>query len=124
MSLKGHGSYVIASEDSKVEGQKLQRDDTQDALQAVDTVRHFDGTAGVLDGLIIIFIADYYGTALKKKKKYIGQRVLLFNTIDFHTFRSHICCRLVTVMKSHSTEASLLFIGVKDQRCGTEDCVI
>lgn len=71
MSLKGHSSYVIASEDSKVEGQKLQRDDTQDALQAVDTVRHFDGTAGVLYGLIIIFIADYNGAALKKR--YIGQ---------------------------------------------------
>lgn len=111
-----------------MEGQKLQRDDTQDALQAVDTVRHFDGTAGVLYGLIIIFIADYNGAALKKgtsvKEEKLKTAYAALNTIDFNTFRSHICCRLVTVMMSHSTEASLLFIGVKDQRCGTEDCEI
>ena len=52
-----------------MEGQQLQRDDTQDALQAVHTVRHFDSAAGVLDGLIIIFVTDHNRTALSKPDK-------------------------------------------------------
>lgn len=47
-----------------MEGQQLQRDDAQDALQAVHTVRHFDVAAGVLDGLVIVFVTDYNGAAL------------------------------------------------------------
>ena len=47
-----------------MEGQQLQRDDAQDALQAVHTVRHFYGAAGVLDGLIIVFVADHNGPPL------------------------------------------------------------
>ena len=51
-----------------MEGQQLQRYDAQDALQAVHTVRHVDGAAGVLDGLVIIFVADHNRTALYGKK--------------------------------------------------------
>lgn len=47
-----------------MEGQQLQRDDAQDALQAVHTVRHFDGAAAVLDGLVIVFVIDHDGAAL------------------------------------------------------------
>lgn len=47
-----------------MEGQQLQGDDAQDALQTVHTVRHFDGAAGALDGLIIIFVTDHDGTPL------------------------------------------------------------
>lgn len=57
-------TYVVTSEDSQVEGQQLQRDDAQDALQAVHTVRHFDGAAGVLYGLVIVFVTDHNGAAL------------------------------------------------------------
>lgn len=47
-----------------MEGQQLQWDDAQDALQAVHTVRHFDGAAGVLDGLVVIFVTDHNRPAL------------------------------------------------------------
>ncbi len=47
-----------------MEGQQLQRDDAQDALQAVHTVRYFDGAAGVLDGLVIVFVTDHNGATL------------------------------------------------------------
>lgn len=47
-----------------MEGQQLQRDYAQDALQAIHTVRHFDGAAGALDGLIIIFVTDHDGASL------------------------------------------------------------
>lgn len=64
MQMVRNCTYVETSEDSQVEGQQLQRDDTQDALQAVHTVRHFDGAAGVLDGLVIVFVTDHDGAAL------------------------------------------------------------
>lgn len=50
-----------------MEGQQLQRDDAQDALQAVHTVRHFDGAARVLDGLMIVFVTDHDGASLQIK---------------------------------------------------------
>lgn len=50
-----------------MEGQQLQRDDAQDALQAVHAVRHFDGVARVLDGLVILFVTDDDGAALPNK---------------------------------------------------------
>lgn len=57
-------TYVEASEDGQVEGQQLQRDDAQDTLQAVHTVRHFDGAARVLDGLMIVFVTNHDGASL------------------------------------------------------------
>lgn len=51
-----------------MEGQQLQRDDAQDALQAVHAVRHFDGAAGVLDGLVVVFVADHDGATLQREK--------------------------------------------------------
>lgn len=45
-------------------GKQLQWDDAQDALQAVHTVRHFDGAAGVLSRLVIVFFTDHDGAAL------------------------------------------------------------
>lgn len=48
-----------------MEGQELQWDDTEDALQAVHTVGHVDGVAGVLDGLVIVFVADHDGPTLQ-----------------------------------------------------------
>lgn len=50
-----------------MEGQQLQGDDAQDALQAVHAVRHFDRVARVLDGLVILFVADDDGAALQIK---------------------------------------------------------
>lgn len=57
-------TYVKTSEDRQVEGQQLQRDDAQDALQTVHTVRHLNVAAGALDGLVIIFVADHNRAAL------------------------------------------------------------
>lgn len=59
-----------------MEGQQLQWDDAQDALQAVYTVRHFDGAAGVLDGLVVIFVTDYNRAALAGKN--LLQGILTF----------------------------------------------
>lgn len=56
-----------------MEGQQLQRDDAQDALQAVHTVRHFDGAAGVFDCLVIVFVTDHDGAALLNQTKQICQ---------------------------------------------------
>lgn len=53
-----------------MEGQQLQWDDTEDPLQAVDTVGHIDGAAGVLYGLVIIFITDHDGPTLENKFKW------------------------------------------------------
>lgn len=50
-----------------MEGQQLQWDDAKDPLQAVDTVGHIDGAAGVLYGLVIIFITDHDGPTLENK---------------------------------------------------------
>lgn len=50
-----------------MEGEQLQRDDAQDALQAVHAVRHFDGAARVLRRLVIVFVADHDGAALEIK---------------------------------------------------------
>lgn len=47
-----------------MEGQQLQGDDAKDALETVNTVRHFDSAAGALDGLVIIFVTDHNRTAL------------------------------------------------------------
>lgn len=57
-------THVVVSEDSQMEGQQLQRDDAQDALETVHTARHFDGAAAVLDGLVIVFVTDHDRTAL------------------------------------------------------------
>lgn len=51
-----------------MEGQQLQGDDAQDALQAVHAVRYFDGAAGVSDGLLVVFVADDDGTPLQKER--------------------------------------------------------
>lgn len=37
--------HIKAPEHSQVEGEQLQGDDTQNTLQTVHTVRHFDGAA-------------------------------------------------------------------------------
>lgn len=59
-----------------MEGEQLQRDDAQDALQAVHAMRHFDAVGGPfmvidvidgldgLDGLVILFVADHDGAPL------------------------------------------------------------
>ena len=65
---RGGNTHIVTSEDSQVEGQQLQRDDAQDALQAVHTVRHFDGAARVFDGLVVIFVTNHNGTALWIKR--------------------------------------------------------
>lgn len=61
-------SYIVSSEHSQVEGQQLERDDTEDPLQTVHTVRHFNSTARVLCGLIVVLIADHYRTTLKAQQ--------------------------------------------------------
>lgn len=58
-------SYIVSSEHSQVERQQLERDDTEDPLQAVHTVRHFDIAARVLYGLVVVLVADHYGTTLR-----------------------------------------------------------
>lgn len=58
-------SYIISSEDGQVEGQQLEWDDAEDPLQAVHAVRHFNSTARVLYGLVVVLVTDHYGTTLK-----------------------------------------------------------
>lgn len=60
-----------------MEGQQLQWDDAQDALQAVHTVRHFDGAAGVLDGLVVVFVTDDNGATLQMKRSTSSIGVIL-----------------------------------------------
>lgn len=55
--------HVKAPEHSQVEREQLQGDDTQDALQTVHTVRHFDGAARALGGLVVILVTDHDGSA-------------------------------------------------------------
>ena len=57
-------THVKAPEHSQVEGEQLQGDDTQNALQTVHTVRHFDGAARALGSLVVIFVTDHDGSAL------------------------------------------------------------
>lgn len=58
-----------------MEGQQLQWDNAQDALQAVHTLRHFDGAGRIFDGFVVIFVTDQNGptleinTGLKTTKK-------------------------------------------------------
>lgn len=51
-----------------MEGQQLQGDDAQDALQAVYALRYFDGATGVSDGLLVVFVADDDGTPLQMEQ--------------------------------------------------------
>lgn len=69
----GWSTYVVTSEDSQVKGKQLERDDAQDALQAVHTVRHIDGAARVLGSLEIVFVTDHDGAALwiKQRKSFL-----------------------------------------------------
>lgn len=52
-----------------MEGEQLQGDDAQDALQAVHAVGHPDGVARVLDGLVILLVADHDGAPLPIKRR-------------------------------------------------------
>lgn len=79
-------TYVVTSEDGQVEGQQLQRDDAQDALQAVHTVRHFDIAAGVLDSLVIVFVTDHDRAALQVKQSQLSFSVILIANLKTTCF--------------------------------------
>lgn len=111
-------THVVASEDSQVEGQQLQWDDAQDALQAVHAVRHFDGVARVLDGLVIFFVADHDGASLPINKHGVSSvNPSVWTTRMLTPVKNHICCTLLVAMMSPRTAPSLVFIGVRDQMC-------
>ena len=55
-----------------MEGQQLQGDDAEDALQAVHAVRHIDGAARVLDGLVVVLVTDDNGPALNRQTAHGG----------------------------------------------------
>lgn len=59
-------THIVAPQHSKVEGQQLQGDDAENALQAVHGVRHLDRAARVRDRLVVVPVADNDGPALEK----------------------------------------------------------
>lgn len=101
-----------------MEGEQLQRDDAQDALQAVHAVRHFDAVARVLDGLVILFVADDDGAPLPIKHTSSSVRLIFRSS---RLFKNLICCTLPAAMMSPRTEPSPVFTGVRDhQECGSQ----
>lgn len=71
-----------------MEGQQLQWDDAQDALQAVHTVRHFDIAAGVLDSLVIVFVTDHDRAALQVKQSQLSVSMILVPNLKTTCFSS------------------------------------
>lgn len=51
-------TYVISSQDGQMEGQELQGDDAEDALQTVHSVRQLDGLVGILTHVGVILAAE------------------------------------------------------------------
>ena len=66
MSRRGRGGVtdVEAAQHGQVEGQQLQGDDAEDALETVHTVGHLDGAARVLHSLVVVLVTDDDGPAL------------------------------------------------------------
>ena len=51
-------TYVKSSQDGQVEGQELQGDDSEDALQTVDSLRQLDGLVGILSHLRVVLATE------------------------------------------------------------------
>ena len=67
--------YVIAPHHGQVEGQQLQGDDAQDALQAVHRVRQLDGLVGVLHDVLVVPATQDDGPALQEEERSVKTHV-------------------------------------------------
>lgn len=54
----GAATYIISSQDGQMEGQELQGDDTEDALQTVHSMWQLDGLVGILTNLRVILATE------------------------------------------------------------------
>lgn len=79
-------TYIISSEDSQVKWHKLQRDDAEDTLQAVHSLRQFDGLVGILSQLSVILATDDDGPTLMKTDI---ERTRILTSVCLST---HFCC--------------------------------
>ena len=60
-------TYVKSSQDGQVEGQELQGDDSEDALQTVDSLRQLDGLVGILSHLRVVLATEDDGPTLMER---------------------------------------------------------
>lgn len=61
-------AYVISSQDSQVEGQELQGDDTEDSLQTVHSMRQLNGVVGHLTDLRVVLATKDDGPTLMERE--------------------------------------------------------
>lgn len=64
--------YIKSSQHSQVEGHELQGDDTEDALQAVHSLRQLDGLVRVLSHLRVILATKDNGPTLTGREGVTG----------------------------------------------------
>lgn len=57
-------AYVVSSQHSQMEGQKLQGDDTEDALQTVHSMWQLYGLIGVLSHVLVVLATQDDGPTL------------------------------------------------------------
>ena len=60
--------YVVSAQHGQVEGQQLQRDDAEDALQAVHRVRQLDRLVGVLHDVLVVTATQDDGAPLRRRR--------------------------------------------------------
>lgn len=60
-------AYIKPSQNSQVEGQDLQGDDTEDTLQTVNSVWQLDGLVGILDHLSVVLATQDDGPTLTER---------------------------------------------------------
>lgn len=61
-------TYVISSQDGQVEGQELQGDDAEDALQTVHCVWQLDGVVGILLHVRVVLATKDDGPTLVERE--------------------------------------------------------
>lgn len=77
-------TYVKSSQDGQVEGQELEGDDSEDALQTVDSLRQLDGLVGILSHLRVILATKDDGPTLMERVRLtlhsqsVSQFILLY----------------------------------------------
>lgn len=59
-------TYIISSQDGQMEGQELQGDDTEDALQTVHSMWQLNGLVGILNHVGVILATEHDRPALEE----------------------------------------------------------
>ena len=76
-------TYVISSQDSQVEGQELQRDDAEDALQTVHSMWQLDGLVGILRHVRVVLATKDDGPTLMERESQTGLTLVICSTVTF-----------------------------------------